>query len=59
MIVLMNKDNGLRTTDYGRLFNQHEFRHDFRRVYARAIASAGHPDVDSLWLYDDENDNVN
>ena len=22
---------------------QHEFRHELRRVYARAIASAGHP----------------
>ena len=38
---------------------QREFRHEFRRDYARAIASAGLRDVDSHWLYEDENENEN
>ena len=37
---------------------QREFRHEFRRDYARAIASAGLRDVDSHWLYEDENENL-
>ena len=31
---------------------------EFRRDYARAIASAGLRDVDSHWLYEDENENL-
>ena len=37
---------------------QREFRHEFRRDYARAIASAGLRDVDSHWLYEDEDENL-
>ena len=37
---------------------QREFRPEFRRDYARAIASAGLRDVDSHWPYEDENENL-
>ena len=41
----------------GLIICQREYIPEFRHVYARAIASAGHPDVDNLWLYDDDNEN--